>query len=80
MSMTKPARRPLLAACFVASLALGVSPGLLAKDSLPEVSPEGLQLQKSKDARAVYLKPGATFNQYNRVAILDSYVEFAKDW
>ncbi len=30
--------------------------------------------------RAVYLKPGATFDQYDRVAILDSYVEFAKDW
>jgi len=80
MSLIKPARRFLLAPCLVASLAIGVSPALLAKDSLPEVSPEGLQLQKSKDARAVYLKPGATFNQYNRVAILDCYVEFAKDW
>jgi hypothetical protein len=38
----------------------GFSAGVLAKDKLPEVSPEGLQLQKSKDARAVYLKPGAT--------------------
>jgi hypothetical protein len=80
MSVIKPARRHLLTVCFVASLALGASPGLLAKDALPEVSPEGLQLQKSKEARAVYLKPGATFDKYNRVAILDCYVEFAKDW
>jgi hypothetical protein len=59
MNLSKLARRLLLAPCLVASLAIGVSPGLLAKDSLPEVSPEGLQLQKSKVARAVYLKPGA---------------------
>lgn len=80
MSLFKPVRRFLLVTCSVASLALGLSPGLLAKDSMPEVSPEGLQLQKSKDARVVYLKPGATFDQYNRVAILECYVEFAKDW
>jgi hypothetical protein len=75
--------RPLAwTACVVAGLALGYSQALLAKDEpLPEVSPEGLQLKHdSRDARVVYLKPGATFNQYNRVAILDCYVEFDKNW
>jgi hypothetical protein len=65
---------------IVTSLALGFSAALPAKDKLPEVSPEGLQLQKSRDARAVYLKPGATFDQYKRVSILDCFVEFDKDW
>lgn len=80
MSQNKPARQLAWTACIVASLALGLPPGLFAKESLPEVSPEGLQLQKNTDARAVYLKPGATFDQYHRVAILDCFVEFAKDW
>jgi hypothetical protein len=52
----------------------------LAKDPPPEVSPEGLQLQKNTGTRLVYVKPGATFSQYDRVAILDCYVEFEKDW
>jgi len=80
MNLTKRLPQCLLACCFVASLAFGVSGELLAKEPVPEVSPEGMQLQKSKDARLVYLKPGATFDKYDRVAILDSYVEFAKDW
>jgi len=28
----------------------------------------------------VYVKPGATFNQYNRVMILDCYVEMQNGW
>lgn len=68
----------LLSCCFVA--ALGVSHEAMAAQPVPQVSPEGLQLQKSKDARLVYLRPGVTFDKYDRVVILDSYVEFAKDW
>jgi len=51
-----------------------------AADTPPQVTPEGLQLQKSTKHRLVYLKPGATFTQYNRVAILDCLVDFEKDW
>jgi hypothetical protein len=75
--------RPLAwTACIVAGLALGYSPALLAKaEPLPEVSPEGLQLKHdSKGARVVYVRPGATLEQYKRVAILDCYVEFDKNW
>jgi hypothetical protein len=68
----------LLSCCFVA--ALGISHEPMAAQPVPQVSPEGLQLQKSKDARLVYLRPGVTFDKYDRVVILDSYVEFAKDW
>lgn len=80
MNPTRPLS-PFLWACFFgASLALGVTSELLAKEPVPQVTPEGLQLQKSKDARLVYLKPGATFDQYDRVAILDTHVEFSKNW
>ncbi len=53
---------------------------LAAKDPPPQVSPEGLQLTKSTKNRLVYVKPGATFAQYKRLAILDPLVEFEKDW
>ncbi len=82
MTRSLPIHRFAWTVCVVAGLALGYSPALLAKDPpLPEVSPEGLQLQhNTKDARVVYLKPGATFSQYSRVAILDCFVDFEKNW
>jgi hypothetical protein len=53
----------------------------IAADPPPSVSPDGLELQPQKSKhRLVYLKPGATFTQYKRVAILDCFVEFEKDW
>ena len=73
--------RLLSAACCAAALLATTTPvTTAAKDEPPQVSPEGLQLQKSTKTRVVYLKPGATFAQYDRVAILDCYVEFEKDW
>ena len=80
MSPTRPLAPFLLACCFGAISALGVSAELLAKQPVPQVTPEGLHLQKSKDARLVYVKPGATFDKYNRVAILETHVEFSKNW
>lgn len=80
MNPTTPSRPFLLASCFLASLAFGFSGELPAKESLPEVSPEGMHLQKSQDARIVYVKPGATLDKYDRVAIIDTYVEFADNW
>jgi hypothetical protein len=69
----------ILAGAALVLLSLQASQAL-AKDPPPEVSPEGLQLQKNTGTRLVYVKPGATFSQYDRVAILDCYVEFEKDW
>ena len=63
-----------------AVLAVGSVSSVLAKDAPPETTPEGLVLQKSTKSRIVYLKPGATFTQYNRVAILEPLVDFEKDW
>ena len=63
-----------------AALVVGSVSGALAEDAPPQTTPEGLVLQKSTKHRLVYLKPGATFTQYNRVAILECLVEFQKDW
>jgi hypothetical protein len=67
-------------AVIAASLMLPCSLAHAADDKLPEVSDDGLQLQKSRDARVVYVRPGATLEPYKRVAILECYVEFQKDW
>lgn len=73
--------RSLVAICWtVAMLAMSPLASAVAKDDPPAVSPDGLQLQKSTKSRLVYVKPGATFTQYEKFAILDCYVEFEKDW
>ncbi|MGB7740475.1 MAG: hypothetical protein WBM03_15295, partial [Steroidobacteraceae bacterium] len=63
-----------------AALAVGSVSSVFAEDAPPQTTPEGLVLQKSTKHRLVYLKPGAAFTQYNRVAILDCLVDFEKDW
>jgi len=47
---------------------------------LPAESPEGLKLVPKTKASAVYLREGADFSGYSKVAILDCYVAFRKDW
>ena len=44
---------------------------LRAADTPPQVSKDGLQLKTHTKQRLVYLKPGATFNQYDKVLIVD---------
>jgi hypothetical protein len=50
------------------------------KKDLPAVSPEGLKLVPKTKVSAVYLRDGADFSGYDKVAILDCYVAFRKDW
>jgi hypothetical protein len=52
----------------------------LSATPLPEMSPEGLKLVPKTKASAVYLREGASFKGYDKVAILDCYVAFRKDW
>ena len=78
VATTSPFVRSLACAC--AAVALALAPAVSAKDKAPEVSPEGLHLQKSTKARLVYVRPGASLAQYRRVAILDCEVQFEKDW
>jgi Protein of unknown function (DUF3313) len=74
------ARHVGLPALFVATIALASIPVVQAKEAPPETTPEGLVLLKSTKSRVSYVKPGATFAQYNRVAILEPLVAFEKDW
>lgn len=50
------------------------------KEAAPQVSHDGLQLVKQTKSQLVYVKPGASLAPYNKFAILDCYVEFAKNW
>lgn len=77
---TRPFRSLGWAVCMAAALTVTAGPAARAKDAPPQVSPDGLQLVKSTRTRLVYVKDGATFSQYDRVAILDCYVEFEKNW
>jgi hypothetical protein len=52
----------------------------LAADELPQTTPEGMELLKQTRSRVTYAMPGATLEQYKRVALLDCYVAFAKNW
>jgi hypothetical protein len=69
---------------IMAGLCMGFTiasaPALAAKEPAPEVTEDGLHLAKQTKTRLVYLRPGATFTQYKRVAILDCMVEFSKKW
>jgi hypothetical protein len=51
-----------------------------AAGKLPEISADGLKLTKQDKYAAVYLKDGAAFGNYDKVAILDCTVEFRKNW
>lgn len=80
MRLSRRRTRLALLACVLAGVALSAPPTSRADQAWPQTSPEGLQLTKTLPHGAVYLKPGVSFSQYKRLAILDCYVEFAKDW
>ena len=52
----------------------------VAKADLPAVSHDGLHLLPDTKLRAVYMKPGADLADYDKVALLDTYVAFRKNW
>jgi len=63
-----------------AALSLVCPAGFAAKETPPEVTKDGLHLYKQTKQRIAYVRPGATFTQYKRLALLDCYVEFSKEW
>ena len=67
-------------AALCAGLTVLCPAGVAAAESAPEVTQDGLHLYKQSKTRVAYVKPGATFTQYKRVALLDCYVEFSKEW
>lgn len=66
--------------CSLAILLLSVSTAWAKKETLPEVSKDGLHLLKDTKARVVYAKPGATLDPYSRVMIVDCFVQFRDDY
>jgi hypothetical protein len=75
-----PAVRWFTVAAACAGWAILAPAGLTANAPAPEVSQDGLQLYKKTEHRVAYVRPGATFTQYKRLALLDCYVEFSKQW
>ena len=51
-----------------------------AAQSLPEVSHDGLHLQKGTKLAVVYKADGADLSQYKEIALLEAYVAFKKNW
>lgn len=75
--MNLNSRQILWLAAAIVALA---SPALQAKEDTPQTTPEGMELIKESRERVVYAMPGTSLDQYTRVAILDVYVAFKKDW
>jgi hypothetical protein len=65
-------------ACAFLLLAAAAAPA--ADQQYPQVSEDGLQLRKTLEYGAVYVKPGADFSKYKSIGLLECYVQFAKDW
>jgi hypothetical protein len=65
---------------FCLTVALVPVAAVQAGEPLPKTSKDGLELRKQTKQRVVYVKPGATVTQFKSVAILDPYIEFAKNW
>lgn len=63
-----------------AALLLAGAHALAADQPFPPVSPDGLELRKTLQYGAVYVKQGADFSQYKSIGLLECYVEFAKNW
>jgi hypothetical protein len=63
--------------CLVLALAATTA---AAKATLPAVSHDGLHLMPHTKLRGVYMKPGADLSQYDKIALLATYVAFRKNW
>ncbi len=80
MSTSKRLRTPVCAGLVSALLLLASVAAPAADQQYPPVSPDGLQLRKTLEYGAVYVKPGADFSKYKSIGLLECYVQFAKDW
>lgn len=47
---------------------------------LPAISPEGLVLMPDSKVSALYLRPGASFGEYEEFGVTDCEVAFRKNW
>jgi hypothetical protein len=66
----------LLATMLVSLPATGAS----AAEEVPQSTPDGMQLIQQTKSRLVYAMPEATLDSYTKVALVDCYVAFEKNW
>jgi Protein of unknown function (DUF3313) len=59
--------------------ALAVSP-VWAKQDLPAINDEGMELVKDTKMTTIYADPGADLGIYNRIMLEDASVAFKKNW
>lgn len=64
--------------CLVLTTAFATT--AFAKDHLPEVSDDGLHLIKDAKVKVAYSKPGASFADFDKLLLLDCFVEFKDGW
>ncbi len=62
------------------ALTVLVPSGFAAKSEVPPTTEDGLELKMQTKSRVVYVRPQASFAQYQRFALADCYVEFSKTW
>jgi len=65
---------------FLSVLMLVFATTAAAKDKLPETTTEGLVLQHDTKMAVVYMRPGASLVEYDKIALLKAYVAFKKNW
>jgi hypothetical protein len=51
-----------------------------AADEMPKTTVEGLVLLEDSELNTVYVRPGATLDQYTKVVLFDAYIAFRKNW
>ena len=67
----------LVSVIFVLVAACATATG---KSSFPAKTSDGMVLVPNSKVAAFYLKPGADLSQYDKIALLETYVAFAKHW
>jgi len=70
--------KPILASLAVLFLAACATTA--TTPSAPPETVDGLKLVPGTKVAEVYMKPGASLSQYDKIALLDPYVAFAKNW
>jgi hypothetical protein len=58
------------------ALSAAVSTSALAREDLPAVNDEGMELVKDSDLTTVYADPDADLSIYNRILLKDATVAF----
>ncbi|KAA1189604.1 DUF3313 domain-containing protein [Pseudohalioglobus sediminis] len=65
---------------FVAALAICLATPSVMADKLPDTTHDGLARVPDTKVEAVYMRPGADLGEYDKIAMLEAYVAFRKNW